>query len=329
MAASPTPRLAFPLDELIFAIAALGVPSRPDAPLSEYTTFQLGGPCPLLVDCTMPAQVALVVRQLLALQLPYQLIGGGSNLLMSDAGLPAVVVRFASATPAISFAGDQVTVSGGTALDALALATVQAGRGGLVKTSGIPGTVGGAIVGNAGAWGWQVADALTHVRLLERDGREHLASASELAFTYRNSALKTTGAVVLEATFTLPAASPADLAADRADILRLRHEKHPDLRTAPCAGSFFRNLEPTSAAARRQAAGFFLEQVGAKDMQVGGAAIFPKHANIIIKARPDCRAQDVLDLSLRMAAAVKERFGIELHREVLVTGEFRWDAAAG
>ena len=109
---------------------------------------------------------------------------------------------------------------------------------------------------------------------------------------------------------------------EREEILKIRHEKHPNLKTHPCAGSFFRNIEPTSKAERRQAAGFFLEEAGVKFFRVGGACIFDKHANIIVKSN-GCRSQDVYDLHLQMAKAVKEKFGIDLVREVRFVGEFQ------
>ena len=130
--------------------------------------------------------------------------------------------------------------------------------------------------------------------------------------------------VVLAARFRLAKdADPVLLGRERERILAWRRARHPDWRSVPCAGSFFRNVEPVSTAGRRQAAGWFLEQAGASSMRVGGAAVFPRHANILIKADPACTAQDVYDLSVRMAAAVRERFGLELVREVETVGSFR------
>lgn len=309
-------------------LAATGAAPRPGLPLAEVTTFRLGGPCPLLLDCSTPATVADVVRLLLADALPYRLIGGGSNLLVSDRGLPEIVVRFVSDAVDVQRDGDRITVNAGTSLDRLALYTCEQGLAGFVNTSGIPGTVGGAVVGNAGAWGWQVADALESLSLLTPAGDVVDADPAALGFAYRHSDLKTNGHIVLTATFRLAAAEPATLLAERAEILAKRAEKHPHLATEPCAGSFFRNVEPSSKADRRQAAGFFLEEAGAKAMRQGGAVVFRKHANIIIKADASCTAQDVLTLSARMAAAVKAMHGLDLRREVLVTGDFDWPADA-
>ncbi len=181
--------------------------------------------------------------------------------------------------------------------------------------------MGGAIAGNAGAFGRQIGDAVEAVRLMELDGSIHDVSAGELQFEYRSSALKQTGAVVLEATLKLSPWDAATLQLERERIMELRRAKHPDWRSTPCAGSVFRNIEPTSAAERRQAAGWFLEQAGAKDFSEGGARLFEKHANIIV-AEPGAKALDVFVLSERMIAAVREKFGFELSREIRLIGEF-------
>ena len=116
-----------------------------------------------------------------------------------------------------------------------------------------------------------------------------------------------------------PASDPLALLDERQGILDLRRSKHPDWRRIPTAGSFFRNIEPTSAAARRQAAGFFLEQAGAKAMRVGGARVFEKHANILV-TEGECNAQDVRELARRLTAAVREKFGFTLVPEVRLLG---------
>ena len=199
---------------------------------------------------------------------------------------------------------------------------VEHGLGGLVNASGIPGTVGGAIVGNAGAFGWQVGDALVSVDLLTRDGGRDTVGPGALGFSYRDSQLKRTRQIVRSAVFRMPGTDPAADRAERQRILDLRASKHPDLSVFSCAGSFFRNIEPTSAADRRQAAGYLLDKAGAKAMKFGGAGVYEKHANIIIKDSDDCSAQDILELSRMMAAAVHERFDIELMREAQLLGDF-------
>ncbi len=293
----------------------------PLAKLADYTTFQLGGPCRALIKCSSPQALRNVVQRLTKEGKPFNLIGGGSNLVFADAGIDTTVIRYAATTPLIKRDGNNITVSASTFLDDLALFTIEEGLEGLAYASGIPGTVGGAVVGNAGAWGKQVGDCLISAVIIDRQGNEKKVSPDYFAFSYRHSRLKETDDIILEATFSLTDGDPIKLANERADILRLREEKHPNLATHPCAGSFFRNVEPTSKADRRQAAGFFLEEAGGKNLKSGGAEIFPKHANIIFKG-PQCTAQDVYDLHLKMIAVVNQKFGFELKREVRFAGHF-------
>lgn len=289
--------------------------------LASYTTFRLGGPCRQLITCATPQELANAVQHLTRSKIPFLLIGGGSNLVVSDTGIDAAVIRYVSSTPLIERAGDDVTAAASTSLDDLALYSVEEGLEGLVFASGIPGTVGGAVVGNAGAWGKQVGDILKSARIMTKDGSEKTVGPDYFGFAYRHSRLKETDEIVVEVTITLKPGDPIALAQERADILRKRHEKHPDLSTHPCAGSFFRNVEPTSKADRRQAAGWFLEEAGGKNLSSGGAHIFDKHANIIVKGA-GCTAQDVHDLHLKMIDAVQQKFGFKLMREVRFVGKF-------
>lgn len=293
-----------------------------NALLSEYTTFRLGGPCQILFDCQTPQQIEAVVQKLVSQKENFFLIGGGSNLVVSDQGISFPVIRYLSQQPLIERQENDLIISGSTLLDDAVGFALENSLEGLNYSSGIPGTVGGAIVGNAGAFGKQVGDYLKSVCLLTKDGVKREVSPAQLGFSYRHSNLKETGDMIVWARFGLTAGDQNKLRQERNEILQIRHEKHPNLETHPCAGSFFRNVEPTSKAERRQAAGFFLEQAGVKSFRVGGAAIFEKHANIIVKSN-GCRAQDVYDLHLLMAKAVKQKFGIDLVREVRFVGKFQ------
>jgi UDP-N-acetylmuramate dehydrogenase len=293
----------------------------PHARLENYTTFRLGGPCRFLIECASPDDLIQTVKDLSSKNTPFILIGGGSNLVVSDKGLNQAVIRYISPSPIFTVQGTDITVSGSTVLDHLAQACVEEGLEGLNYMTGIPGTVGGAVVGNAGAWGKQVGDVFKSALILNKNGETKEVGPNYFAFTYRHSHLKETGEIIVNVTFSLKDGDPIALAQERAEILKMREEKHPNLITHPCAGSFFRNIEPTSKAERRQATGWFLEQAGGKNLKVGGAEIYEKHANIIIKG-PNCKAQDVHDLQLKMIDLVKNHFNIELNREVRFVGSF-------
>lgn len=294
----------------------------PRAPLRAFTTFHLGGACRALVFCETAVQVGQAVECLAEADEPFLLIGGGSNLLVSDVGLDCVVIRFATQQFDVQCEGMDLIVGAGTPLDDVAHFAVRAGLDGLLFATGIPGTVGGAVAGNAGAFGEQMADRVLSLDLVGRDGRRREATRDDLDFSYRASSLQQTGDIVLAARLRLKRGDRPRLLSERRRILSLRREKHPDWRVLPTAGSFFKNIEPTSAAGRRQAAGWFLEQAGAKSMRVGGARVFEKHANIIVADPAGCRAADVRQLSQRMAAAVHEKFGLDLVPEVRLLGPF-------
>ena len=290
--------------------------------ISNYTTFKLGGPCPAMLECPNAETLSQSAQLLSELQLPFMVIGQGSNLLVSDEGLDCIILRYCSEEhPTVDREGYRIRVSGNTLLDELARCAIEQGLGDISFCSGIPGTVGGAIAGNAGAFGKQIGDVIESVRLMNVDGTVEMIEAAGLNFEYRSSALKKSGAIVVEAVLKLTPEDRATMEKERERIMELRRTKHPDWKQNPCAGSVFRNVEPTSAADRRQAAGWFLEEAGAKGFRVGGACLFEKHANIII-TEPGAMASEVFQLTEKMIAAVQEKFGFELKREIKLLGVF-------
>ncbi len=289
--------------------------------LSKYTTFQLGGPSPTLYHCQTPQHLVDVVQKCVKENIAFILIGGGSNLVVSDQGLDCHVIRYFSEQPIIERDGDNLNVSASTRLDDLALYAAQEGLGGINNTSGIPGAVGGAVVGNAGAFGDQIGDVTESVELITPQGDIYKKDTSQCGFSYRYSNLKETNDIVSSVRLNLTKADSNDLIKEREGILKLRAQKHPNLKTHPCAGSFFRNIEPTSRAGKRQASGWFLDQVDGKQLRSGGAVIFDKHANIIVKGS-HATAEDVYQLSQKMYHLVKDKFDLDLVREVRFVGDF-------
>jgi UDP-N-acetylmuramate dehydrogenase len=289
--------------------------------LTDFTTFRLGGPCRELVTVDDGAKAAAAIRGWNAAGIPWRIMGGGSNLLVADAGIPEAVLRIFSGLPDCRWEDAGLCASAGTALDALAQFAADNGLAGLGFAAGIPGTVGGGLCGNAGAFGAQLGDVLDRVEVLTRTGERKEYPRAALQFGYRCSSLQQTGDIVLRAWFRIRRGDLAQLRAEREDILRMRREKHPDWRALPTAGSFFKNLPPESEGGLRRAAGKFLEESGAKSMREGSAYVFAKHANIVI-AGPGATAKEVAALTAHMAAAVKEKFGFELEPEVRFWGQF-------
>jgi UDP-N-acetylmuramate dehydrogenase len=310
------------IDESLLKRLPEKVAAKPHAQLRDFTTFKLGGVCPLLIECPDAQSLADTVKMLHVESVDFLVIGQGSNLLVADEGLDQVVLRYcAEDTPQIEFKGCHVRVSGNTLFDDLARLTIERGVGDISFCSGIPGTVGGAIAGNAGAFGKQIGDVVESVQLLDANGQQREVAGDDLKFEYRSSILKQTGGIVLSGLLKLRPEDIQTMKMERERILELRRTKHPDWQAMPCAGSVFRNIEPTSAAERRQAAGWFLEEAGAQDFKVGGAHLFERHANIII-AEVDASARDVFDLTEKMIAAVDAKFGFRLEREIKLLGKF-------
>lgn len=301
--------------------------ARKNEPLAAFTSIGIGGPAKRLIEISDPDDLPALARDMAFARVPWRLLGGGSNVLVDDAGCDELVVVFRTGGQTIKVEDELITAAGGVSLKDLVDASVRAGLADLSFAAGIPGTVGGAVYGNAGAFGLQLGDILESALLMDKNGKTFRHGPSELDFAYRRSNLKTSGHVLLEASFRLKAEGLSAEQSERdgvrariREILALRKSKHPDPERTPSAGSFFKNLEPTSAADRRQAAGAFLEQVGAKEMKVGQAAVFHKHANIIIN-RGGASCADILELARSMRRAVQERFGLSLEREVIIWPE--------
>lgn len=306
-------------------LAALeGVAVRQQVPLSTCGTFQLGGPAAAVIDVETPAALGQIRRALTPDEFSRSLlIGKGSNLLFSDQGWPGWIIRYTAAFVPPAQVGEHLwEVPAAVDLDDLAAWACAAGLEGWTSFSGIPGTLAGAISGNAGAWGVQIADRITEVGGWDAEGKPAHWEAADCGFAYRDSRFRGEKAWIATLRFRTWPGDVEALRSERNRILAVRAEKHPDWRTTPCIGSYFRNLEPTSAASRRQAAGWFLDQIGARGRRLGGAAIFEKHANIPIKASKDCTASDVHHLMMQLQQEVKQSFGFTLQREIRHVGKF-------
>ncbi|HKI83086.1 MAG TPA: UDP-N-acetylmuramate dehydrogenase, partial [Candidatus Krumholzibacteria bacterium] len=238
-------------------------------------------------------------------------MGGGSNLLFDDAGLRALVI--ADRMTQKTYEGRLIRVESGVGFHELILQSVEQGLSGLEFAAGIPGTVGGAVWGNAGCYGQSIGDFLVTARWIEKDGRVVEVGPAAFEFAYRDSALKRNGNVLVDFALHLNEGNLAQSEATIRKNVQLRERKHP--HGEPCAGSYFKNVPPLDPNDRRIPAGKLLEDVGAKSLRVGGAAVFHKHANIIINAG-GATAKDVLTLAAEMKRRVREQFGIELEEEV-------------
>lgn len=309
-----------------FIVAGFRVESH--IPLSSLGTFQIGGPAQCLIRCESPDYLGKLRALCFENTLSAILLGEGSNLLFSDKGWPGLIVRYVS-FDALPIPEQDGNWRFNAALDLQVVVkwAIDNGLSGLEAFSGIPGTLGGAVVGNAGAWGVQMEHILESVIGYDQEGERHIRSVADCGFSYRNSALKHEDFWVSEVSLKLASGDTEFLNQEHTRILEMRAARHPDWKAIPCIGSFFKNLEPSSAAERRQAAGFFLEQAGAKELKVGGAAVFQGHANILIKKKSQCTAVDIANLARTLQASVKEMHGIDLIREVRYLGEIEGESS--
>jgi len=303
-----------------------GVSVSEGAPLSRYTRFEIGGPARFLVEASDEGAFVEALRA--ARGGACTVIGGGTNLVVSDSGFDGVVLRFTDSS--MEQSGTCVRAAAGGDLQALVDYSVAHGLRGLETMTGIPGTAGGAVYGNAGAYGRSICESVRQVRFFDGAEVREIGNA-ECEFRYRESVFKRNKDwVVLSAELLLEAASAAELARVADDILTVRNRKYPP--TMKCAGSIFKNLilseldEPVRAVVPASVvregkvpSAWFLEQVGAKGMKNGDIHVADYHANLIYNAGAGTAAQ-VVAVIADLKARVRDRFGLELAEEVQYVG---------
>jgi UDP-N-acetylmuramate dehydrogenase len=283
---------------------------REREPLSPHSWYGIGGLARYFLslddDGTLPELIARLGTE----RVPYLVIGAATNTLFAADELPGLTIKLNRAQLAIE--GSRVTVSAGYLMPTLAADSAKAGRTGLEFGAGVPGTVGGSVVGNAGAFGREVKDGLISADLIDPQGRLHKLTAADCRFAYRDSIFKSekAGWVVRAATFETGAGDPSRIRERIKEVQRHRRKTQPIEKRS--LGSTFKN-PPGDAAGR------LIDACGLKGRRIGGAQISEKHANFIVNLG-GASADDVLALMAEMRNRVFERFGIELEPEVRVIG---------
>jgi len=314
-------------DEMLRRLAAIpGLQSTENVPLSQLTRFAIGGPARILADVS--SEAALIAALDAVRDHPHALIGGGSNLVADDRGFPGVVLRYTARS--IEINGTVVRVAAGAVLQDLVDSTIAAGLEGLHTMTGIPGWVGGAVYGNAGAYGHSIHEFVESVRFVDGPNVREIGTAA-CEFHYRESVFKRQKDwIVLEATLRLPSGDPAALRATADGILKVRNEKYPP--TMRCAGSIFKNLILAELPERVRAqvparviregkvpSAYFLELAGAKGMILGGVQVADYHANLIYNSGGGT-AQQVHQLIDTLKRRVEDQSGLLLEEEVQYLG---------
>lgn len=301
-----------------------------DVPLAQYSYIKIGGPAKYFVQVAAPDALERAVQSAIEWKVPYVVLGGSSNVLISDTGFDGLIIR--NISNEVQFDGTTVTVSSGYNFSRLAVQAAERGLAGLEFACGIPGTVGGAVYGNAGAFGSEVKDVLQYAQILRSDGNPAKMSADELHFGYRHSILKERRGVVLEATLELQKGEREAIAALQQEHLAYRREQQP--LNIPSLGSVFKNVPladfPEASLGRLRIkkkkflgvipAGYINEMLKLKGMQIGDACLAEKHGNFIVNTGHATAEQVIL-----LVSAIKQKVrtacgGLELQEEIQMVG---------
>ena len=281
-------------------------------PMKNHTTFRIGGPADALALPKTPEEVAEVVRFCHEHAQPYYVLGNGSNLLVSDEGYRGLVLQLYRNFNDIQVNGETITVQSGAMLAAVARTAYQTGLTGLEFASGIPGTIGGAVVMNAGAYGGEMKNVLKEVTVLTKEGEVLAIPAKALELGYRTSVIPKNGWIVLGAVLQLKKGDQEQILARMEELKEQRITKQPlDL---PSAGSTFKRPEGYFA-------GKLIMDAGLRGFTVGGAQVSEKHCGFVVN-RGDATAADVWELICEVKRRVKEMTGVELEPEVKLLGDF-------
>ena len=302
-----------------------------NVPMSEHTSFKVGGPARYFVKAESVDDIKEANQFAKARELPSLILGKGTNLLVSDAGFIGIIIQLGKAFSEIENLGNgKIRAKGATPLARLARYSINEGLAGIHKLAGIPGSLGGAIYMNAGAYGQDVSQTCIEVETVDSAGNVRTRTAQECGFGYRHSIFQELATspenaeTILSATFQLtPAVSlgktTSDLESEMQECMEKRRKSQP--LSMPNAGSTFKRLNAGAAETPAQVApGYYIEQTGLKGFRIGGAEVSTVHANFIVNAG-GATASDIKELSEYVQKAVAEKFNIQLQREIIILGE--------
>lgn len=283
-----------------------------DEPMSSHTTFRIGGPAEVFAMPENYEQIGAVLKLCDQEQLPYFVLGNGSNLLVSDSGYRGVIIQMDRNMEEIRLEGNEIHACAGALLSSIAVAARNASLTGFEFAGGIPGTLGGAVVMNAGAYGGELKDVLKEAVVMDREGKIFTIPVEELEMGYRTSVIKTAGYLVLEAVIALEKGDPEKIRATMKDLSDRRTEKQP--LDCPSAGSTFKRPEGYFA-------GKLIMDSGLRGYRIGGAQVSEKHCGFVINAG-GATAKDVRALMDHVISTVQEKYGVTLEPEVKFLGDF-------
>lgn len=281
-------------------------------PMNGHTTFRTGGPADIFIMPCSIEELKDSIKILQEYEIPFMVMGNGSNLLVSDKGIRGAVIQIGGRMSNVVIDGECVHAEGGVLLAALSSKVAESSLTGLEFASGIPGTVGGAVTMNAGAYGGEMKDVLVSVEVLTKELEYKTIPLKNLELSYRHSVLPKEGYILLRATLKLLTGNSEAIKARMAELAEQRREKQP--LQYPSAGSTFKRPEGYFA-------GKLIQDAGLKGKSIGGAQVSEKHAGFVINTGK-ATTQDILDLIAFCQKTVYEKFNVHLETEVKIVGEF-------
>ena len=294
--------------QLIAACRNDGIPCEENAALAPYTSMKIGGACDLLVKTADEKQLLTVLRLCRSENIPHFILGRGSNLLVSSAGWRGAVILLSGEKPEVEARGNSLTAWAGVPLYALCSAALEHSLTGLEFAYGIPGSLGGALYMNAGAYGGEMKDVVTSCRYVGGDGEIHEMSAAEMQLTYRHSVFSGSSMVITSVTMELVPGDKAEIKSRMEELMQRRRDKQP--LNFPSCGSTFKRPEGYFAAA-------LIEECGLKGFTIGGAQVSEKHSGFVIN-RGHATFEDVMAVVNEVKRVVLEKKGVELECEMLI-----------
>ena len=281
-------------------------------PMGKHTTFRIGGPADLFVAPENTDEIKKLIAICKEEEVPYFILGNGSNLLVSDKGYRGVIIQLYRSFGQITLMENEIHAQAGALLSGIAAMAREASLTGFEFAGGIPGTLGGAVVMNAGAYGGEMKDVLKEVTVLTPEGQVVTLQARELQMGYRTSIIKESGYIVLEAVISLKKGDQDEIKSRMQELAGMRSSKQP--LSYPSAGSTFKRPEGYFA-------GKLIMDSGLRGYQVGGAQVSEKHCGFVINTG-NATAKDVTTLMADVQRIVMEKFGVKLEPEVKFLGEF-------
>lgn len=275
-------------------------------PMKRHTTFRIGGPCDIFIKPRSIEEIRQIIEVVKENKVPYYVVGNGSNLLVSDDGYRGVIINLFNNFSDITVEGNTITASAGALLGKIGYTALKNSLTGFEFATGIPGTLGGAVVMNAGAYGGEMKDVLSEVTVLTKEGELLTLKADELELGYRTSIIAKKDYIVLEGKIQLKPGEPDKIKAVIDDLAFRRRDKQP--LEYPSAGSTFKRPKDNFA-------GKLIMDAGLRGYTSGGAMVSDKHCGFVIN-KGDATCEDVIKLTDHVKEEVKNQFGIELELEV-------------